>query len=304
MLRADNPLTVPSLTWHQRLSYASTLLGWFDAWRTLGFVLLPIATLLTGGLPAAAPATTFLTLFGISWLIQRLATQVLARGRAPLWPATIFEFVRMPASLKATTAIVSARPRPFAVTDKGRTGEDRRRMPIPRLFIALIAGCIGSALWYVATITGHTPLSYPVPWVAHASAVWLAYNAAFLGAALYRIRSHRFAGERRAAARFPASGRIRIRGREAEVLNLSLTGMQITTEAYLRPGSTVRVNLDPVLPKLVEATVRSSRPTGGGFRVGDGVLRLDDARAGAPGSGAFPDGIGPGARIGLTDRGH
>jgi len=31
VLRTDNPMTLRGLSWPQRLAYAFTLLGWFDA---------------------------------------------------------------------------------------------------------------------------------------------------------------------------------------------------------------------------------------------------------------------------------
>ena len=53
VLRVDNPLTTPGLTLGQRLTYAKTLAGWFDAWRTLLYLLLPPLVLLTGAMPGA-----------------------------------------------------------------------------------------------------------------------------------------------------------------------------------------------------------------------------------------------------------
>src|SRR6266498_3462868 len=59
VLRTDNPLTIRGLSLAQRLCYAFTLLGWFDAWRSLGYLLLPAAVLFTGAVPIQAPLATF-----------------------------------------------------------------------------------------------------------------------------------------------------------------------------------------------------------------------------------------------------
>src|SRR6266498_1496249 len=59
VLRADNPLTVRGLSLAQRLAYSFTLLGWFDAWRSLSYLLLPVAVLFTGAVPIQAPLATF-----------------------------------------------------------------------------------------------------------------------------------------------------------------------------------------------------------------------------------------------------
>lgn len=280
VLRVDNPLTDRGLTWHQRLSYASTLFGWFDSWRTLGFILLPMLTVLTGGIPASAPVRTFVALFAASWVVQQAATQMLARGRAPLWPSTVFDFVRMPAALKATTALWTVKPRPFTVTDKGRIGDERRSMPAPRLLVALLAGRVFSAFWYLATLLGLTPATYAIPWVAHGSAIWLAFNAAFLTGAMWRIRSGRFGSERRRAVRFEMTAPAWVDGVSADVGDVSLTGMLLTMAKPVDTGTLVWVDLAPLVPLTVHALVRSSRATGNGFDVGlEFVDMTPDVRA-------------------------
>jgi cellulose synthase/poly-beta-1,6-N-acetylglucosamine synthase-like glycosyltransferase len=45
ILRLEHPFTRRGLSLSQRLAYASTILGWFDAWRTLGYLLLPLVVL-------------------------------------------------------------------------------------------------------------------------------------------------------------------------------------------------------------------------------------------------------------------
>jgi cellulose synthase (UDP-forming) len=268
VLRTDNPLTAAGLNWHQRLSYASTLLGWFDSWRTLALIVLPMLTLLSGGLPVSAPMTTFLACFGGTLAAQRLAMQLLARGRAPMWPSTVFEFVRMPAALRATAAIFSTRPRRFTVTDKGRTNDGRRTMSAPRLLVALLLGSLGSGLWYAATVLGHTPLTYEIPWVAHGAAVWLVLNGFLLAAALRRVTAPPFASERRASVRFPTSGAARLDGRILPLHDLSLTGATAVADFQAAPGTGVTLDLSPILEEPVPAVVRSARPSSDGYRLG------------------------------------
>jgi cellulose synthase/poly-beta-1,6-N-acetylglucosamine synthase-like glycosyltransferase len=48
ILRLEHPLTRRGLSLPQRLAYATTILGWFDAWRTLAYVLLPLAVIFSG----------------------------------------------------------------------------------------------------------------------------------------------------------------------------------------------------------------------------------------------------------------
>lgn len=51
VLRKENPMIVGGLSLGQRLSYGSTLLGWFDAWRSLAYLILPIVVIGTGAVP-------------------------------------------------------------------------------------------------------------------------------------------------------------------------------------------------------------------------------------------------------------
>jgi cellulose synthase/poly-beta-1,6-N-acetylglucosamine synthase-like glycosyltransferase len=293
VLRTDNPLTVSGLTWHQRLSYASTILGWFDSWRTLGFIVVPMAAVLTGGLPAAAPMLTFLGLFAGNWAVQRIAIQVLARGRAPLWPSTVFEFIRLPAALKATTALASARPRPFTVTDKGRTHDARRPMPAPGLLVALLAASLVSTTWYVATVGGFTPLTYQIPWVAHASMAWTLFNGAFLAGALHRIKHRRYASERRTSARFGVTGRARLDGSSVQVRDVSINGAQVFMDTPPAAGTIVELDLTPLTPEPVRAHVRSLRPSAQGHLVGLEFLDLTPQARGHLVLGLFQTGSTP-----------
>ncbi|HET6213934.1 MAG TPA: glycosyltransferase [Micromonosporaceae bacterium] len=246
VLRTENPAVVSGLRPMQRVSYLSTLLGWFDSWRTLGYVLLPVATVLTGAIPIAAPAMTFLAWFSAAFVLQRLALRALARGRAPQIHSTLFEFVRLPANLQATTALFARRPLPFVVTPKGRQGGDeRRRTALPRLIPALLVLSGLAAAWYAATSFGLTPVTYRVPWVAHGAAVWLLVNAVMLVLAAKRIRHLRFAAERRASVRFERAATVSVDGVPCQPRDVSLTGASVAAPgALLRTGQQVRVRLD------------------------------------------------------------
>lgn len=227
VLRTDTPARRPGLTFMQRVSYLTTLLGWFDSWRTLGYLVLPVAVLFTGANPIAAPGLVFLAWFLPTFLVQRVALSVLSRGRAPQLKATVFELARMPANLRATLTIVSRRPRPFRVTPKGRQGDERRRFHAPALLTTLQVGSVLTAVWYLGSRFGLTPLHYGSQWSADGAACWLGLNAALLTAAVRRAASPRFASERRAAVRFAARTAAHLDGVPAVARDLSLTGAQL-----------------------------------------------------------------------------
>ncbi len=252
VVRRDHPITGRGLTLGQRAAYAATLLGWFDAWRSLGYLLLPPAVLLTGIVPIRADALTFGIFFTSTFIAQQAALVLLSRGRHRPILAVVFEMVRMTPNLRATLSLLTRRRPGFVVTPKGRTGDGRRRARAPRLLVAAVGLSLAATLWYVATLLGRTPTTYPVPWAAHLAFAWLVVNLAFLSMALARIRTMRFAPERRASVRFEAGFAGTLDDRPAEVRDLSLTGARL----LVGPGPGV----------LAEAVV--------GIAVGDQVLTL------------------------------
>lgn len=236
VLRSENPAWVSGLSLKQRVSYLGPLLGWFDSWRTLGYLVAPMLVLLTGAVPVRAEARTFALAFGVVFVLQRIALWALSRGMAPQGIATIFEFIRLPATLLATSRLFSGGARNFVVTPKGRTGDRRARMQVPRLLSGLLLASVASAAWFVATMLGLTPTSYPVPWVAYAAVGWLVVNAVLLSVAIARIRRERFGAERRASVRFAVTGTAQLGGEPAELVDSSLTGALVTM-----PRDTMRV---------------------------------------------------------------
>lgn len=278
VLRGENPATVSGLSMMQRVSYLSTLCGWFDSWRTLGYVMLPAVVLLTAGTPIAAPALTFLIAFGVVFAAQQLALWALSRGHAPPLPSTLFEFIRMPANLRATTALFSRRIRRFTVTAKGRQADDERsRMRAPRLLTAMLTGNLFAGGWYVASILGWTPLTYPTPWVAHGAAFWLLVNFALLVQAIRRIRHERFAADRRAAVRFELPGVVLIDEAVCPLRDVSLTGASVLVpDGVLHAGQRSHIDLEVAgIMLALDVLVRATVPVAEGNVAGLEFDRLD-----------------------------
>jgi cellulose synthase/poly-beta-1,6-N-acetylglucosamine synthase-like glycosyltransferase len=236
VLRKENPLVVPGLSTGQRLSYAATLLGWFDAWRSLGYLILPMVVVATGAVPIDADALTFAVVFGTMFVLSQISLRVLSRGYSRPVLSILFEFVRMTPNLLATTTLVSNRRVAFRVTPKGRTGDGRTRSHTPRLLSAMLALSVAAAAWYALTLIGVTPVVYAVPWAVHASFGWMLINVALLWLAIRRIRSPLYAGERRSSVRFATDLHGRLDGVEASIRDVSLTGARIEL-----PGSSAIV---------------------------------------------------------------
>jgi cellulose synthase (UDP-forming) len=257
VLRADNPLTVPGLTVPQRLAYAFTLFGWFDAWRSLGYLLLPVAVLCTGAVPIRAPLGPFAVAFAATVTLQQLALWLLGRGWQRPWLAILFDLVRLPSNLAATMALFGGRGGQFQVTPKGRTGERPHRTRPPRILSAVVVVSGLTTVWFIATIMGRTPLHYGTPAAAFAAAGWLAFNLALVAAAIARIRAIRYGAERRASVRFPVTLPARLDGVACMATDLSLTGGRISAPAPL-PGEPSELVLQaPGRDVLLRCLVRS-----------------------------------------------
>src|SRR5579859_5345932 len=231
VLRIENPAWVSGLRPMQRVSYMATLLGWFDAWRSLGYLLVPMAVLATGAVPIRSSLRTFLPFFAVWFLVQRYAVHRMARGLAPQGPAIVFDLVRMPANLQATLRLLHPGERAFSVTDKGRTSDQRKRMPVPVLLTALLAGSIAAGAWAVSTLAGLTPLHYGAKGAVYGALLWLVVNGGLLLAAVQRIRSERFGAERRSSVRFNVDAAATLDGSPVRLLDASLTGAQLLVRA-------------------------------------------------------------------------
>jgi cellulose synthase (UDP-forming) len=233
VLRADNPLTVSGLTMPQRLAYAFTLFGWFDAWRSLGYLLLPVAVLFTGAIPIRAPLGVFAVAFAATFTLQQLALWLLGRGWQRPWLAILFDLVRLPSNLAATMTLLGRRAGQFQVTPKGRTGERPHRTRPPRILSAVVVVSGLTTVWFIATIMGRTPLHYGTPVAAFAAAGWLAFNLVLVAAAIARIRSIRYGAERRASVRFPVALPAHLDGMACTATDLSMTGARLSAPSPL-----------------------------------------------------------------------
>jgi cellulose synthase (UDP-forming) len=266
VLRSENPMFVSGLRLRQRIAYAATLLGWFDAWRSLAYLLLPIVILTTGAVPIATDATTFLLAFGVTFILQQLALRVLSRGLQRPVLSVLFDLVRMTSNLAATLTLLSRRPITFRVTPKGRTGDGRRTVAVPFPLTATLALSVFAAGWYGATNLGLTPTTYHQPWAAHASLGWMLVNVVLVWLAIRRVRSPRYAAERRSSVRFATDMAGRLDGIEARVLDVSLTGARVSIpeDAAVAPESRLVIDLPGRDTIELRATVRSMWPDRGG----------------------------------------
>ena len=264
VLRSENPVFGRGLTFGQRLGFATTLFAWFDSWRTLLFLALPVAVLFTGASPIDAPGYLYGPLFLSAFSAQFFALRVLARGYYPPILSLVFEMLRMPAVLPATLAIFfPSRFRSFRVTPKGRQA-GRRHTPVPLLLSVPAVASALAILWFAATIAGLTFTSYDEKPAVIGSAVFAAANFFLVLKAIARIRDARFASERRASVRFDVLLEGTIAGAACSIHDISLTGARVessqavaerptaapVTLAIALERETVRLKCEPIRPAL------------------------------------------------------
>jgi cellulose synthase (UDP-forming) len=245
-LKQERPLRDPDLSIEQRLSYGVTILAWFDSLRVLGLLLLPPLVLFTGQAPIAAPLLTFVVWFTTYIVLQQVAMMALGRGRMRPVASTVFDLVRLQATLVALVSALTDRKVPFSVTPKGRTSGTVRRIRVPRLLLGLAAVYIAAFSWYLATVGGYTARPYASPGVAHGAAFWLVVGGVMLWLAVTRVRAMDFAPERRASHRTEVHAPARVGDRDATLLDVSATGARLHLHAddvHERTGELVQLTL-------------------------------------------------------------
>lgn len=226
VLRHERFMTRPGLTVAQRISYLSTLLGWWDSWRILALLLLPPLSLLLASFPFSTTLQAFILFFGASFSLQQLAMWRLTRKRSTPRRSMIFDTIKLPATLRATLTIFSRRPRRFQVTDKGRRGSERRQARVsPLLFVILACQLVAILVFAVSLWT--FPERLDEPWIAALTIVWLVFNSYIVIMAITRIRHSRYAGERRASVRLQVTGQGVLGGDAVEIQDISLGGARL-----------------------------------------------------------------------------
>jgi hypothetical protein len=221
----------------------------------------PAAAVLTGLFPVEADPLDFLVYAGGCFVLQQATIALLGRGFVNPGFSLLFEVIRLPSNLAATLALLLPGTGLFAVTAKGRTGDDRARARVPPLLVVLACLLAFTAPWSVLSLAGLTPTRYAAVDGALVPEVWLLLSLGFVLAAIRRIRSPRFATERREGHRFPAPFPATLSGRPGSMVDVSLGGAQIRVPGPgLAVGTVAALAVmvpDRVEPLLFSVAVRS-----------------------------------------------
>lgn len=262
LIRVENPLFASGLTARQRLSWATSLLGWFDAWRWLAIVVLPIVVLFLGAAPLTAELPVFAAWFAVTYGLQAIALLALTRGCQRPFHSILLRVVRMTSDLKAVRHLVSDRPVATEATPKGRTSSIRRAARVSTALRTMSFLSVLGAVWFAVAVTITLFIGVALPWFVYAASAWLVADVIVLARATARVRELRFGGERRSSVRFQTAIAGSFDGEPCEILDLSLRGAGIRV-ARIAPGEVHQLTLD-VDGRMLEiaASVRSFRGAG------------------------------------------
>jgi hypothetical protein len=126
----------------------------------VSLLLLPPIVVFTGATPIRTSVWQFLAVFGITYSLQQLALSQLSRGYHHPISSVRFEVMRLSSSIAATLNLFARRARTFRVTPKGRTGDRRRRTPIPGDLRLLLGITVAAFVWFALAKDGVVPLHY------------------------------------------------------------------------------------------------------------------------------------------------
>ena len=232
VLRLENPLFSKGLKFGQRLSFATTILAWFDSWRTLTFILLPAAVIFTGASPIDASGQVYVPMFLTAFVSQFILLRLLARGYYPPILSLVFEMLRLPAVLPATFAILNPKKRRAFKVTKKTAADNHRKINPPQLLVFLMSVSTVSIVWFIVTMFGWSPTDYGdnAPAVL-GSFIFACVNFWLLSIAIKRVRAAQYAGNRRAATRFDVFLRGELGGEACIVRDLSFTGARVESGA-------------------------------------------------------------------------
>ena len=221
--------------------------------------------LVSGRIPIIADGLTFAIAFGVTYGLQQAALYLLGRGAYRPILSIVFDLVRMSPNFLATLTLFTSRKPRFRVTPKGRMAADRGRIEAPVMLRAAFAACFVGATVYVLHLLNVFSIDYASEWAAAGAFFWLVVNAALVWVAARRVRSMRFAAERRSAVRFAVDIPGTVDGATASVQDVSVGGALLATSEPLVERETHLVSFElPNGTTSIWARIRSSRRAASG----------------------------------------
>lgn len=135
LLRKENPLTKPGLSFWQRISYLNSLSGYLAAYQHLLFYLAPGIYLFSGASPIAVDPHLGFPIFVVHIVFDLLVYQMLAAPHARIFLGECFKMLNFPVFLRASAALLKPEGLSFRVTPKGSHGGLPLQLLLPSAFL-------------------------------------------------------------------------------------------------------------------------------------------------------------------------
>jgi len=273
VLRIDNPLWRPGLTFPQRLTYLASMITWFEGWQKAILYLAPPVFFFTGWLPVRAVDWTFLAAFAAYHALSNVAFKLASRGYGMVLLTEHYNMARFATYVRATLNLLTGRAT-FEVTPKGPGDRGLAAETLLPQVAVLVANVVALAGFAVrAPFGGTLATAYVV------NAVWAAWHAYLAG---WTIRRTWLRQDRRAVPRLRAWLPVRVAwdgaGERVGLLrdfHEEGAGVELAGHGPVPPdGKPVRISLAPGWPHdemVLEGQVVSTRPRDG---VVDVAVRL------------------------------
>jgi cellulose synthase (UDP-forming) len=280
----ENPVVAVNLSARQRVSYLSSLLGYFVPLQRLAMVGVLVAMLVSGRLPLHAT----LWQFGLSWMpwmaLNLAASSLLCRGRASLWDGSYTALLTTEIFARATFVLVHPFRSSFKVTPKD--GIDDGGWPAARqLRLVLVLVMTGTVLAAVIVrslaLAGVVPLPPLRGLAVVAGLAFGMWELVLVGAALRRVtRRHQI----RRHYRVPVEAAGIVDDTLVRAVDLTAGGAGVIGPVCIEVGTEVGLRLE--LPSVsgevrdvrVRFTIASSRPAEGlGWRMGGTLTPVTEA---------------------------
>lgn len=168
---STNPLTVPGLTFMQRLMHLCGPLHYLPFLSRLLFLLLPLIYFLFGIVPISTSLELLAVFLLPYWLCQSIALAWLTRGhRSAFWSEVYDTMLCIPMSITVISTILRPFGKPFKVSAKGETRTSLTFNPAVGLPLIALLGLYITTVAYVL---------FNAPWTADPSALMLPLACSF-----------------------------------------------------------------------------------------------------------------------------
>lgn len=208
-----------------QFEYLSGALWWLEGLVTILALAIPATLLITGVPTSTASAPVFAGVFVLAFALRMWGYKQLLRGQIRWRTAFALRVLRVPVGLSALWWLVTRRTLAFSVTPKGAEAK-RSRGRVPTIVLALMAGAVVLVVYAGAGLAGLVPWRTDAPSTV-ASGIWLVVAVAVLAHAMLRIRAEQYATSRRGAHRFEVPLDVRLGGRLARLVDVSVRGAAV-----------------------------------------------------------------------------